>query len=640
VERAKAVIKQVCVPTQFRERVAAELHSNNMHIGFDRLYASARARFYWPGMYSFLHQYVITCLDCQRCKRPAHPNKTPIGALPIAAPLTRFTCDFHGPFPESDGMKYILIFICCTSGWVELIPTADTTARTVVQALYDNIVTRYGVPHGLALQSDCGSAFIAALTRLCCRTFGIRQQHSAPYNPQANSRAESFADILHKSLRLVCKKQSDWCKHIQSIAYSYRASPTTNILLSPFEIVFGRQMDLPIDASLGKPETLSTNADAYHSEIGAKLEVLKLIAQQNADETATRQRARANTGAKQPSYKVGDKVLLYNPVTKTGENPKLKVRYEPYLIKEVCRGYTFKLQNLSTGVDLKRAVHARRLRPLIERDNNPALITPNPIVIYENKINQLSFNVVIDNCVQTSADAVACFVDHNMLPVGEVSERILFQGGQEVVQDQLRIAQISLGTVLPATLLTSAGAIESYKSIIHVLVDKTQNSFKTPMNELLQLANESVSTMVIPFPDFFESDSQVWSVSQDCIEALLAFQSVKQVNERLSHVTIVCNSLLQSDVLKVVCEQLLKRKESLILDALDAEKDATDSPSSTWHSVKAVLKKRNHRGKVQFLVQWQEDDSKSWVNRADLTDAAVQLFLTQRGHKRKHRSKH
>ena len=314
VERANAIVKQVCVPTQFRERVAEELHSNNMHIGFDRLYASARSRFYWPGMYTFLHQCVMTCDRCQRCKRDAHPNQTPIGALPIAlpiaAPLTRFTCDFHGPFPESNGMKYILIFICCTSGWVELVPTTDTSAKTVVQSLYDCIVTRYGVPKGLTLQSDWGSGFIATLTRLCCKTFGIKQYHTTPYNPQGNSRADSYADIIHKSLRLVCTDQTEWAKHIQSIAYSYRASATTNIALTPFEVVFGRRMALPIDASLDIPEPLPGNPEVYHTEIGAKLEVLRLIAQQNATDSATRQRLRANQGARLPSFKTGDKVLL------------------------------------------------------------------------------------------------------------------------------------------------------------------------------------------------------------------------------------------------------------------------------------------------------------------------------------------
>ena len=236
IDRALAVIRQVCVPRQFRERVAEELHSRNAHIGFDRLYSTVRSRFYWPGMYTFLHNYVITCLDCQRCKRPIHPNQTPVGALPVALPCTRWNVDFHGRFPESGGKKYILVFICCTSGWPEVVATEDTTAETVVQALYDNIVTRYGLPRSITLQSDNGSGFIAQLTRTFCKTFGLRQCFTTPYNPQANVKVEGWADIIHKSLRVMCKEQAEWAKHLQSVAWAYRASATTNLVLSPFEV--------------------------------------------------------------------------------------------------------------------------------------------------------------------------------------------------------------------------------------------------------------------------------------------------------------------------------------------------------------------------------------------------------------------
>jgi transposase InsO family protein len=223
-----AVIKQMCIPSQFRDRVAEELHTNNGHIGRDRLYSSTRCRFFYPEMYVHLSNYVNTCLACQRGKRPVHPNKTPVGTLPVATPLTRWTIDFHGPFPKSQEMSYILTCIDSSSGWCELISTKDITARTVIQALHDNIITRYGVPRNLLIQSDNGSSFCASLTRLFCKTYKIKQYFTGPYNPQANARVESYADIIHKSLRMICKDQTDWAKHLQSIAYSYRASATKN----------------------------------------------------------------------------------------------------------------------------------------------------------------------------------------------------------------------------------------------------------------------------------------------------------------------------------------------------------------------------------------------------------------------------
>ena len=75
-------------------------------------------------------------------------------------------------------------------------------------------------------------------------------------------------------------------------------------------------------------------------------------------------------------------------------------------------------------------------------------------------INELSVKVVIADCLQVHADAITCFVNSNLLPVGEASEQILLSGGQEVVQQQLDIAQVNLGTTLPSTSLTMAGELK------------------------------------------------------------------------------------------------------------------------------------------------------------------------------------
>jgi hypothetical protein len=48
LHRAYAVIKQLCIPKQFRKYIATELHDKAAHIGFDRVYAMARMKYFWP----------------------------------------------------------------------------------------------------------------------------------------------------------------------------------------------------------------------------------------------------------------------------------------------------------------------------------------------------------------------------------------------------------------------------------------------------------------------------------------------------------------------------------------------------------------------------------------------------------------
>jgi hypothetical protein len=88
LHRAYAVIKQLCVPKQFRNYIATELHDKAAHIGFDRVYAMARMKYFWPRLYSDLKHHIITCLTCQKCKREVRPLQVPVGTLPTPLSLT------------------------------------------------------------------------------------------------------------------------------------------------------------------------------------------------------------------------------------------------------------------------------------------------------------------------------------------------------------------------------------------------------------------------------------------------------------------------------------------------------------------------------------------------------------------------
>ena len=309
LDRAYAVVKQLCVPTKLRPDVAMALHDSNAHIGAERLYATCRSRYFWPGMYTFLYDHVRTCVKCQMIKKPTHPIKVPVGELPVLPPCSAWVADVHGPFPTTpDKKKYVVAFICSASQWVELFAVADATAETIVQCMFDGIISRYGVPRQMSIQSDNGSGFIAKLTSLFCKTFRIKQSFSSPYHPEPQSKVEAVARTIHNSLKALCTKQEDWSKHLQAVAMSYRGSATSSVGLSPHEIVFGRPFHMAIDYSLATPEVMSTNPQTYATEVKTKLDVLSYLAIQNSKESAANQRERKNTDAQLPKYQVGDRL--------------------------------------------------------------------------------------------------------------------------------------------------------------------------------------------------------------------------------------------------------------------------------------------------------------------------------------------
>ena len=492
---------------------------------------------------------MTTCLDCQRCKRPAHVNKTPIGALAVPQPCTRWNVDFHGPFPSSAGKRYILVFMCMTSGWPEVVATDDTKGSTIVQALYDSIVTRFGTPRGLTLQSDNGSGFVSEFTRLCCQTLNIRQSFTAPFNAQANSKVESWATIIHQSLRLLCKTQTEWSKHLQTIAWAYRASATTNLVLSPFEVLFGRLMELPIDITT-QPEKLIGSNEAYFEEIGPKLELLHQIARLNAIDNAARQRFRLNKDAVIPNFKPVDKVLLYDPTTKKNENAKLKVRYHgPYVIQETCPGYTFILQEQSTGKILKRRVHARRLRPLKERkpeffgdemiSNKPSTWTID---------GELEVRVVLQDITTTKVNAALCYIDGQLEPLGEVSNRLMEAGGSDLTAALNEIVGLNTCLGIPPIMSTIAGELQSVGTLLFAVLNKeelNEADLQSKLSQALTSAEEDVKSIAIAFPDIMGFNHSVWSLSQMCVDSIVDYRKAMKSNSllRIDFVILFCRRM-------------------------------------------------------------------------------------------------
>lgn len=125
---------------------------------------SIRLRYFWSGMYADIATYVKTCVACQKAKRVIHPGHPTITPMPITE-NTVFT--ILGPLtPSQDGHKYILLFVCAFSKWVEMVPLKDTTATTTAWHLYERIISRYGGPDHLL--SDRGQNFLSKVVTEVC----------------------------------------------------------------------------------------------------------------------------------------------------------------------------------------------------------------------------------------------------------------------------------------------------------------------------------------------------------------------------------------------------------------------------------------------------------------------------------------
>ena len=105
-----------------------------------------------------------------------------------------------GPFPYSFGNLYILLALDYVSKWVEAIVCPINDARTVVEFIQRNILSRFGAPR--IIISDRGSHFENKVFAKLMSRYGIRHIMGLAYHPQSNGQAE----ISNREIKKILEK--------------------------------------------------------------------------------------------------------------------------------------------------------------------------------------------------------------------------------------------------------------------------------------------------------------------------------------------------------------------------------------------------------------------------------------------------
>jgi O-acetyl-ADP-ribose deacetylase (regulator of RNase III) len=648
LNRIHAIRKQLCIPSALQGKLITCLHDDNAHPGAEKVYLLARETYFFPGMYAFIKNHCKTCLVCMQSKREVHPHTVPTLQLESGPPGYVWNMDIHGKYVESNGFKYVLTLICHASLWPELIPLVSLDARSICSALYEVIICRWGCPAGLTLRSDLGSNFIAAFTKEFCKTFSVTQVNSTPFHHQPMVRAEAFGDLLHKSLRVLCEKQTDWSTHLPTICYAYRATPTLSCQLSPFEIIHATKMRLPIHLALSTGEIEATTP----TELQAKLKILQTIALENSNANAKRIREHRNKDAIEPSFVCGQKVLLFNPATKKGESSKLTRRFQgPYFITECLSNYNYKLKHAVTGVELRRPVHASRLRCLYELANDyrlqQNLSSDVCMFVAHTKRRQLIVKVAVNDMAKTHADALAIACDESLNHVDSPSTAVIQAAGSDLLSICAQYVQQNGRLAINSVYETHAGNLQSrVHAIFHVVVPTV-----TQQNDVDRLyhayyntfsyADHRTDIMTLACPLWGTAEYK-WAISQVVAKAIADFDEQTSTKPGcLRIIKILSLNLAVAETVVTVFRQMFPQASEIVnadndlqpkLDQGISQPSTETQPASQWFEIERILKHRRRQGRDEFLVRWKNEspDQDSWVPRQDVTDFAIQQFYATR----------
>jgi len=103
--------------------------------------------------------------------------------------------------------------------------------------------------------------------------------------------------------------------------FTYNTTPYTATGYTPFELIYGHQVDLP--TALTKPPKPTYNYDDYAQELKERLRATNRFAREHVKDEKIKAKLQYDKKAREITFKVGDKVL-YNETLRRGRSKKLE----------------------------------------------------------------------------------------------------------------------------------------------------------------------------------------------------------------------------------------------------------------------------------------------------------------------------
>jgi len=358
------------IPKAMLRDIMYSLHEDPLsgHSSFRKTLDRARLRFYWPKMTKYIKKYCISCMDCQT---KGYNNKLPAGLLqpiPVRGPWSRVGIDAVGPFKISNmGNKYILTATCYFTKYAEARAVPDISAETTARFIVDDIICRHGAVEELL--SDLGRNFLAEVVEQMLKIVGTRHVRTTSYWPQCNGLDEKVNGILCRMIsKYVSSSHKDWDEYLNMLRFAYNTQIQGTIKLSPFMVLYGRDVRLPLDIIMGEPVNRVDNPISYAKKLREIMPKIWMIVKQNIERAQNKQKIQYDKKHRDVSYKVGDLVWVYKPTRKKGLTDKLVHKNRgPFKVVEPYKKVNYIVEGIR-GPKKREIHHVSKLSPCYTRE--------------------------------------------------------------------------------------------------------------------------------------------------------------------------------------------------------------------------------------------------------------------------------
>ena len=338
-------------------------HETAGHLGEAETLVSVEWLYWWPGLQTFVRNYVKGCGVCQQYKINCSPSHLSYPLIPLALttqPFVHCSMDLITDLPLSDGFDLILVVVDhgLMKGVILLPCNKTIMAEQVATLLFENLYKQFGLPDGII--SDRGPQFAAHAFRELLKLLNVTSKLSMAYHPQTDGATERVNQEIEAYLSIFCSSfPNEWAKKLFLVEFTHNNWQHAEWKHSPFELMHGETpKTLPITFEKTKYPSIK---EWMHSLIHDREKALA------AHELAMRKIADRWKNIFTP-FKKGEKVWLDTRNIKTTNNPKIGPRREgPFEISDVLGPLTYQL-NLPASWRIHNVFHAVLLCLYIENN--------------------------------------------------------------------------------------------------------------------------------------------------------------------------------------------------------------------------------------------------------------------------------
>ena len=228
-----------------------------------------RREYTWPGLRTYVKDYVLSCTTCARGKVLRHKPYSLLKQLPIPKkPWNSISMDFIKQLPPSSGFTSILVVVDRLSKQCIFIPTHDTiTSPELTKLFLLHVFSKHGVPSHIT--SDRGMEFVSHFFHSLGKALDIRLHFTSGYHLEGNGQTERMNQTLEQYLRIYSNYQQDnWPELLPLAELSYNNTLSATTRVSPFFANKGYHPNITVhpecDLSSARAREYSINLDSLH----------------------------------------------------------------------------------------------------------------------------------------------------------------------------------------------------------------------------------------------------------------------------------------------------------------------------------------------------------------------------------------